>query len=84
MDPSPSATKPPRAAAARTTGTTSARTSPDQPVISVVQALAAAGNRIVYVSGRSEACGTETGLHGICGDSKGHECTRADGEVVVI
>ncbi|MEV5571806.1 hypothetical protein AB0L06_17285 [Spirillospora sp. NPDC052269] len=33
---------------------------PNAPVITVVQALAAAGHRIIYVTGRSDACRTAT------------------------
>lgn len=35
---------------------------PNRPVITVVRALAAAGHRIVYVSGRSERCRAATGV----------------------
>lgn len=34
---------------------------PNQPVITVVQALHAAGHRIIYLSGRSERCRAATG-----------------------
>jgi hypothetical protein len=36
--------------------------SPNVPVILVVQALAAAGHRIVYLSGRQEICRRATGV----------------------